>query len=301
MDYALEVKELKKHYPGTQALKGITLQIKNNSFLALLGKNGAGKSTFIGILSSLIKKTSGKVSVLGYDLEKNSTIVKSLIGIVPQEINLPVFDKVINVLINQAGYYGVDRKTATERAKKYLSILGLSSKKNAQCISLSGGMKRRVMIARALIHDPRIIFLDEPTAGVDVEIRAIIWDFLRTLQKEGKTIILTTHYLEEAEALCDTIAILNQGEITINGTMEDTLETVSKSTISIEVSPHKLEKKDFGKFSTNIKKISQKKIEIFFDKKENKLNKILEKLITLGVNIKNIKNLNSDLEKFLQD
>jgi ABC-2 type transport system ATP-binding protein len=299
MNYALEVKGLKKHYPGTQALKGIDLQIKHNSFLALLGKNGAGKTTFIGILSSLVTKTAGKVFVLGYDLEKDSTIVKSLIGIVPQEINLPIFDKVINILINQAGYYGVDRKTAEIRAKKYLSILGLSSKQNSQCISLSGGMKRRVMIARALIHDPKIIFLDEPTAGVDVEIRAIIWDFLRTLQKKGKTIILTTHYLEEAEALCDTIAILNDGEITIDGTMEETLEKVSKVTLSIDTTPHKLKKKDFGKFSDNIKTITTKKMEICFDKKENNLNEILEKLMKSGIRITNIKNSKSDLEKFL--
>ena len=301
MTYALEVKGLKKHYPGVQALKGINLQIQNNSFLALLGKNGAGKTTFISILSSLVRKTAGKVSVMGYDLEKDSTTVKSIIGIVPQEINLPVFDKVINILVNQAGYYGVDRKTAEERAKKYLSILGLSSKQNAQCIQLSGGMKRRVMIARALIHDPKIIFLDEPTAGVDVEIRAIIWSFLRELQKEGKTIILTTHYLEEAEALCDTIAILTNGKITINGTMEETLDKVSKTSISVEVSPHKLDKKDFGKYSENIRNIGRRKIEICFDKKENNLNEIFEKLIKLGINITNIKNSKSDLEKFLQD
>lgn len=299
MNYALEVKGLKKHYPGTQALKGINLQIKHNSFLALLGKNGAGKSTFIGILSSLITRTAGKVSVLGHDITKDSTTVKSLIGIVPQEINLPVFDTVINILINQAGYYGVDRETAKTRAKKYLSILGLSSKQNSQCINLSGGMKRRVMIARALIHEPRIIFLDEPTAGVDVEIRAIIWDFLRNLQKEGKTIILTTHYLEEAEALCDTIAILNDGKITINGTMEETLDKVSKITLSLDTAPHKLKKKDFGKLSANIKSISAKKIEICFDKKENGLNEILERLIKLGIIIRNIKNSKSDLENFL--
>jgi len=302
MTYAVEVKNLTKHYPGanSKALDSIDLKIKKNSFLALLGKNGAGKSTFIGILSSLIRKTSGSVSVLGYDLEKDETIVKSIIGIVPQEFNLPFFDKSIDILVNHAGYYGVDRKTATTRAKKYLSILHLLPKQNEPSIKLSGGMKRRLMLARAIMHDPQIIFLDEPTAGVDVEVRAIIWDFLKALQAEGKTIILTTHYLEEAEMLCDSIAILKDGEIILHGDMSEILDRVSKSNLLIDgIIPTSLKKKDFGVFSKNIEIIGKKRLKIEIDKSEQSLNDLLTHIIKLGIKITNIRNTKSDLEGFL--
>ena len=299
MEYALEVKDLKKHYPGTEALKGVNLQIKNNSFLALLGKNGAGKSTFIDIISSLTKKTSGMVSVFGHDLIKEETTVKSLIGVVPQELNLPVYDKVIDILINQAGYYGIDAKTAETRAKKYLSILQLTHKQHQPSITLSGGMKRRLMIARAMIHDPQIIFLDEPSAGIDIEIRAIIWQFLKELQKEGKTIVLTTHYLEEAEALCDTIAVLKDGKITINGYMSDILAQVTKTNLAVTVEQSVIKKKDLNLLDANIKKIDNNTLEISIDKNNHSLNKLLEQIMKSGLNITNIRNLKSGLETFL--
>lgn len=302
MTYAVEIKKLTKHYNGanSKALNAIDLKIKKNSFLALLGKNGAGKSTFIGILSSLIKKTSGSVSVLGYDLEKDETIVKSLMGIVPQEFNLPFFDKSIDILVNHAGYYGIDRETATERAKKYLSILQLLPKQNEPSIKLSGGMKRRLMLARAIMHDPQVIFLDEPTTGVDVEVRAVIWNFLKELHAEGKTIILTTHYLEEAEMLCDSIAVLKDGEITLHGDMSEILDRVSKRNLLVDGTiPASVKKKDFGIFSKNVEIIGKKRLEIEIDKNEQSLNDLLAHIIKLGIKITNIRNTKSDLENFL--
>ena len=297
MEYALELKDLKKTYPGTQALKGINLKVKNNSFLALLGKNGAGKSTMIGILSYLIKKTSGSASVMGLDLLKNETQIKSLLGIVPQEINLHPYDTLIDLLINQAGYHGIDRKTARIRAKEYLKILRLSDKQNAPLLSLSGGMKRRAMIARAIIHDPEIILLDEPTAGVDVEVRAIIWDFLRKLQKQGKTIILTTHYLEEAEALCDTIAVIRSGKITHQGSMSETLAKSSDASLIVDVESHKLSKKDFGELKSEVQIMNDGRLE--FSTKKYSVNEILTKIIKSGLNITNIRKSRSNLEDYL--
>ena len=218
MTHALSITGLTKTYAnGVQALKGVDLQVREGDFFALLGPNGAGKSTTIGIIASLIRKSAGKVSVFGYDIDTDIETAKSCIGLVPQEFNFNQFEPVIEIVSNQAGYYGIDRKTAAARAEKYLKQLGLWDKRRDMARELSGGMKRRLMIARALVHEPRMLILDEPTAGVDIEIRRSMWAFLREVNKAGTTIILTTHYLEEAENLCRHIAIINDG-VTIEST-----------------------------------------------------------------------------------
>ena len=217
MTIALELQQLKKTYPGgVQALRGIDLQVEAGDFYALLGPNGAGKSTTIGIISSLVNKTSGRVSVFGYDLEKDVVNAKRQLGLVPQEFNFNPFETVQQIVVNQAGYYGVERKEAYIRSEKYLKQLDLWGKRNERARMLSGGMKRRLMIARALMHEPKLLILDEPTAGVDIELRRSMWGFLKDLNDKGTTIILTTHYLEEAEMLCRNIGIIQHGELVEN-------------------------------------------------------------------------------------
>lgn len=212
MTLALSIQGLRKTYStGIEALKGIDLQVKEGDFFALLGPNGAGKSTAIGIICSLIRKTAGQVKVFGYDIDTELTKAKSCIGLVPQEFNFNQFEPVGEIVVNQAGYYGIPRRTALSRAEKYLTQLGLWDRRQDMARELSGGMKRRLMIARALVHEPRLLILDEPTAGVDIEIRRSMWEFLRTINAQGTTIILTTHYLEEAENLCRYIAIISNG------------------------------------------------------------------------------------------
>jgi ABC-2 type transport system ATP-binding protein len=212
--HALSVKGLTKTYRnGVQALKGIDLDVEEGDFFALLGPNGAGKTTLIGIVTSLVNKTAGQVSVFGYDTDRDLDRAKSCIGIVPQEINFNMFESPETIVVNQAGFYGVERSVARERAEKYLKQLQLWDKRKGMARALSGGMKRRLMIARALMHEPRLLILDEPTAGVDIEIRRSMWDFLRQINEQGTTIILTTHYLEEAENLCRHIAIIDGGRI----------------------------------------------------------------------------------------
>ncbi|HET8697585.1 MAG TPA: ABC transporter ATP-binding protein [Gammaproteobacteria bacterium] len=221
---ALVIKDLKKTYRnGVEALKGIDLTVREGDFFALLGPNGAGKTTAIGIVTSLIKKTSGSVTVFGYDLERDREAAKSCIGVVPQEINLNMFERNDYTLINQAGYYGVPQHVARARAEKYLKALHLWDKREGIARTLSGGMKRRLMIARALVHEPRLLILDEPTAGVDIEIRRSMWDFMREINAAGVTIILTTHYLEEAESLCRNIAIIDEGRIIENDSMKNVI------------------------------------------------------------------------------
>lgn len=222
---ALSLSNLRKVYKnGFQALKGIDLKVEAGDFFALLGPNGAGKSTTIGIISSLVNKTSGQVLVFDHDLDKDSNAAKRCIGLVPQEINFNQFETVLNIVVNQAGYYGVRRKEALVRAEACLDQLGLWGKRHSVSRQLSGGMKRRLMIARALAHKPKLLILDEPTAGVDIEIRRSMWDFLKRINREeGTTIILTTHYLEEAENLCRNIAIIDQGQIVENSEMSELL------------------------------------------------------------------------------
>ncbi len=210
--HALSVRGLVKTYPnGVQALKGIDLDVERGDFFALLGPNGAGKTTLIGIVTSLVNKTSGEVGVFGYDIDRNLERAKACIGVVPQELNFNQFESPETILVNQAGFYGIVRREATVRAERYLRQLDLWDKRKVMSRSLSGGMKRRLMIARALMHEPRLLILDEPTAGVDIEIRRSMWDFLRDINAAGTTIILTTHYLEEAETLCRNIAIIDGG------------------------------------------------------------------------------------------
>jgi ABC-2 type transport system ATP-binding protein len=233
---ALTIKNLYKTYPnGTAAVKGVDLEVKQGDFFCLLGPNGAGKSTIIGIVSSLINKTSGMIKIFDYDLEVDLVAAKSCMGLVPQELNFNQFENVLDIVINQAGFYGIPYKLAYARAEKYLHQLGLWHKRHDTARSLSGGMKRRLMIARALVHEPRLLILDEPTAGVDIELRRATWDFLREINNEGVTIILTTHYLEEAEFLCNGIAIINHGIIIERTLIKDLLQQLPYETIMLDL------------------------------------------------------------------
>jgi ABC-2 type transport system ATP-binding protein len=231
MTLALNIKGLNKTYDnGFVALKNIDLAVKAGDFFAMLGPNGAGKSTTLGIVSSLVNKTSGAVSVFGHDLDTDRMAVKGLLGVVPQEFNFNAFEKVYDIILQQAGYYGMPAPLAKTRIEHYLKKLDLWEKRHVQARMLSGGMKRRLMIARALIHEPKLLILDEPTAGVDIELRRTMWEFLEDINAMGTTIILTTHYLEEAEALCRNIAIINKGEIVANTSAHDLLRQLKKAT-----------------------------------------------------------------------
>ena len=221
---ALEIKNLKKTYKsGTVALKGVSLTVPVGDFYALLGPNGAGKTTIIGIVTSLVNKSGGTVKVFGHDIDNDFEKAKTYIGLVGQELNFNPFEKPLDIVVNQGGYYGISRSEALPRAKQLLTDLGLGEKMTQQAMALSGGMKRRLMIARALIHEPKFLILDEPTAGVDVELRRSMWDYLRGITQKGVTILLTTHYLEEAEQLAKHVAIINKGEIAAAGTMAEIL------------------------------------------------------------------------------
>jgi ABC-2 type transport system ATP-binding protein len=236
MTDALVLRNLTKTYAsGLQALKGIDLTVAQGDFYALLGPNGAGKSTTISIISSLTLKTSGSVSIFGYDIDQESSKAKQCIGVVPQEFNFGMFEKVFDILVTQAGYYGIPRHIAMERAEKYLVQLGLWEKRDSQARLLSGGMKRRLMIARAMVHEPRMLILDEPTAGVDIELRRSMWDFLTELNAQGTSIILTTHYLEEAEVLCKRIAIIDKGEIKEDTDMKSLLASLNVETFVLDL------------------------------------------------------------------
>lgn len=233
---ALEIKNLSKTYKGgVNALKNMSLCVEEGDFFALLGPNGAGKSTTIGIISSLVNKSAGEVKVFGYDLDTQLVDAKRQLGLVPQEFNFNQFETVEQIVVNQAGYYGVPRLLAKERARKYLSQLDLWEKRNERARNLSGGMKRRLMIARALMHEPRLLILDEPTAGVDIELRRSMWAFLREINRQGVTIILTTHYLEEAEMLCRNIGIINHGELIEHTSMKALLSKLEMETFILDI------------------------------------------------------------------
>lgn len=236
MTHALVLKDLKKTYKnGFQALKGIDLTVNEGDFYALLGPNGAGKSTTISIISSLTKKTSGEVKIFGHDLDTHPSRAKQALGVVPQEFNFGQFEKVFDILVTQAGYYGIPKKIAQQRAEQYLTQLGLWEKHDIQSRLLSGGMKRRLMIARAMIHEPKLLILDEPTAGVDIELRRSMWDFLTEMNAKGTSIILTTHYLEEAEVLCRRIAIIDKGTIKEDTDIKSFLNKLSVETFLMDI------------------------------------------------------------------
>ena len=223
-NFALEISNLRKIYSGgTEALKGISLKVKEGDFYALLGPNGAGKSSTIGIIGTLVTKTSGTVKIFNHDIDHNVSIAKSVLGVVSQELNFSQFEKVIDIVTTQAGFYGITKSVAKPKVKMMLQRLGLWDKRNDQARTLSGGYKRRLMIAKALIHEPKLLILDEPTAGVDIELRREMWDFLKEINNNGTTIILTTHYLEEAEQLCRNIGIIDHGEIVVDTSMKDLL------------------------------------------------------------------------------
>ena len=260
---ALLIKNLKKTYRNNvEALKGINLEVKKGDFFALLGPNGAGKSTIIGVISSLVLKNSGTVSICGIDTDDDLQLAKSKLGVVNQEFNFSQFERVIDIITTQAGFYGVDYKTAVSRADKYLKALGLWDKRNEQTRMLSGGQKRRVMIIKALIHEPDLLILDEPTAGVDIELRRILWDFLLDINKKGTTIILTTHYLEEAENLCRNIAIIDEGQIIENTSMASLLnklddqffifDTINKISPSLDIEGFETKVLEDHKFSLRV-------------------------------------------------
>jgi len=238
MTTALSVRDLRKVYGnGFEALKGVSFDVQPGDFMALLGPNGAGKSTTLGIVSSLVNKSSGSVNVFGYDLDKDPVGVKTCLGVVPQEFNFNMFEKVEHILITQAGYYGIPAKEAAKRAEFYLRKLGLWEKRDVRARMLSGGMKRRLMIARALMHEPKLLILDEPTAGVDIELRRSMWTFLQEINEAGTTIILTTHYLEEAESLCRNIAIIDHGQIVQYTSTRELLAQLNTETFLLDIEP----------------------------------------------------------------
>jgi ABC-2 type transport system ATP-binding protein len=292
---ALIIKDLTKTYKTTvQALKGISFEVQQGDFFALLGPNGAGKSTAIGIISSLVNKTSGTVSIMGFDLDRERETAKSCIGLVPQEFNFNQFEIVEEILINQAGYYGIPRRIAQQNAELYLKKLVLWDKRKSMARDLSGGMKRRLMIARALIHNPKLLILDEPTAGVDIEIRRSMWDFLREMNDNGTTIILTTHYLEEAEQLCKNIAIIDQGQIIENTAMKDLLATLHKETFVLNVNKHLTTAPKIINFDSRL--IDETTLEVDVSK-EQTINELFDKLSKQNIVVSSLRSKSNRLEE----
>lgn len=295
MTAALSIRDLTKTYRnGVQALKGISLDVEPGDFYALLGPNGAGKSTTIGIVSSLVRKTSGKVSIFGYDLDTDLSLAKQRLGVVPQEFNFGQFEKVIDILATQAGYYGIERSRAYAQAEKYLHKLGLWEKRDQQARMLSGGMKRRLMIARAMVHEPSLLILDEPTAGVDIELRRSMWEFLTELNRAGTTIILTTHYLEEAESLCRDIAIIDHGTIVENTDMKSLLTKLHVETFILdlrapmEVAPAL---RDYP-----VRLTDPMTLEVDVEKTQS-MNGVFVQLESLGINVLSMRNRANRLEE----
>jgi ABC-2 type transport system ATP-binding protein len=294
-DVALSIRGLTKVYDNRfQALKGIDLEVKQGDFFALLGPNGAGKSTTIGIISSLVRKTAGKVTVFGTDIDVDFPRAKRDIGVVPQEFNFSQFEKVGAIVLNQAGFYGLPRKLAAERTDKYLHQLGLWDKRNDQARMLSGGMKRRLMIARALVHEPRLLILDEPTAGVDIELRRSMWEFLREINRQGTTIILTTHYLEEAESLCRNIAIIDSGGIIENTSMRSLLKRLAKEHFILDTREEVPAGLNLGRFDGKV--IDNHSIEVEIEKGES-LNDLFTDLSAQGVVVTSMRNKSNRLEE----
>lgn len=296
---ALSITNLSKTYKnGFQALKGVDLSVEEGDFLALLGPNGAGKSTIIGIICSLITKTTGKIQIFGDNLDLDSAGAKQHIGIVPQEFNFNVFEPVIEIMVNQAGYYGIKRDIAFERAEVLLKKLGLWDKHRASARQLSGGMKRRLMIARSLIHQPRLLILDEPTAGVDIEIRRAMWEFLQELNNSGTTIILTTHYLEEAEQLCNHIAIIDQGLIVKDCKMKDLLSQIDVQCLILDLKNKIINAPVLASYP--MQKTDEKTLEVRL-LKDQCLNDLFQQLSELGIDVISVRNKSNRLEQLFLD
>ena len=292
---ALSIKNLTKTYSnGNQALKGIDLNVEEGDFYALLGPNGAGKTTAIGIISSLVNKSGGEVEIFGHSIDTDIEAAKVCLGIVPQEVNLNLWEKVGNIVSNQAGYYGIGGKLAKERVEKYLRALRLWNRRNDIARSLSGGMKRRLMIARALVHEPRLLILDEPTAGVDIEIRRSMWDFLREINAAGTTIILTTHYLEEAEALCRNIAIIDEGRIIEDARMSEVLRRLQREVFVLSVEEELQDAPRLQGFETRLRDDGELEVE---KGPEKDMNDLFTELDSAGIRVASLRNRANRLEE----
>ncbi len=292
---ALEVRGLVKQYRnGVQALKGIDLDVAEGDFFALLGPNGAGKSTLIGICTSLVSKSAGRIAVFGHDLDRDLEAAKACIGVVPQELNLNQFETPETIVVNQAGFYGIPRSVARERAEKYLTALSLWDKRHKMSRTLSGGMKRRLMIARALMHEPRLLILDEPTAGVDIEIRRSMWEFLRELNARGTTIILTTHYLEEAESLCRNIAIIDRGQIAEADRMDSLLRKLHTESFVLSLRAPIDRAPQMAGYDLTL--IDPQTLEVEVSKDRN-LNELFSQLSADGVQVLSMRNKVNRLEE----
>lgn len=295
MTTALSINNLRKVYGnGFEALKGISLQVEEGDFFALLGPNGAGKSTTLGIVSSLVNKTEGSVSVFGHDLARELSKAKMCLGVVPQEFNFNMFEKVIDIVLTQAGYYGIPLKVARERAEFYLRKLGLWEKRNERARMLSGGMKRRLMIARALVHNPRLLILDEPTAGVDIELRRSMWDFLQEINEAGTTIILTTHYLEEAESLCRNIAIIDHGTIVQDTSMRELLAQLNTETFILDITPPQQQAPQLNGYRSELVDDHTLQVEV---EREQGMNAIFRALEAQNIQVSSMRNKANRLEE----
>ncbi|MAH79172.1 MAG: ABC transporter [Gammaproteobacteria bacterium] len=294
-NFALEISDLRKIYSGgNEALKGISLKVKEGDFYALLGPNGAGKSSTIGIIGTLVTKTSGTVKIFDYDIDKNVSLAKSILGVVSQEINFSQFEKVIDIVSTQAGYYGIRSSIAKPKVKEMLKRLGLWDKRNDQARTLSGGYKRRLMIAKALIHEPKLLILDEPTAGVDIELRREMWEFLKEINNNGTTIILTTHYLEEAEQLCRNIGIIDHGEIIADTSMRDLLRKLDVQGFVLDLENPLDELPNIDGFEIRLE--DPYTLVTAVDKSKS-INDLFGQLNTLGINVKSMRNESNRLEE----
>lgn len=295
MSYALEIDNLKKIYSGgTEALKGISLKVNEGDFYALLGPNGAGKSSTIGIIGTLVTKSSGNVKIFGIDLDENVAQAKSMLGVVSQEINFSQFEKVLDIVTTQAGFYGIKKSIAQPKVEKMLKRLGLWDKRHDQARTLSGGFKRRLMIAKALIHEPKLLILDEPTAGVDIELRREMWDFLKEINSNGTTIILTTHYLEEAEQLCRNIGIIDHGEIVVDTSMKDLLRKLDVQGFVLDLEDPLNEVPTIKDYSL---RLEDPLTLIAAVNKEKSINNLFDELNKLNIKVKSMRNESNRLEE----
>jgi len=293
--FALEISDLQKTYDsGVVALKGINLAVKQGDFFALLGPNGAGKSSTIGIIASLVTKTAGTVKIFDIDTDKNFPEAKRLLGVVSQEINFNNFEKVVDIVTTQAGYYGIPIKEAKRKTETTLKRLGLWEKRNEQARTLSGGFKRRLMIAKALIHEPKLLILDEPTAGVDIELRREMWEFLKEINANGTTIILTTHYLEEAEQLCKNIAIIDHGELVENTSMKDLLSRLDVQGFVLDINQSLDVAPSISNFEINLQDATTLNVAI---KRDQSINDLFDQLTEQGIEVSSMRNESNRLEE----